>query len=401
MNRREKIIVFMLGLLPFLMVIGNSMFIPLLPTMEVDLNITTVQSGLILTVFSVPAALAIPFMGIISDRVGRKKTVLWSLAIIAFGSAVCAIAVLFYGPAAYAWLLAGRFIQGIGAGGTASLAMAFIGDQFTGQKRSTALGAMEVFNGLGKALSPLLGAAAALILWTGTFWIYLVLALLALLGIGRYIPGSVLQKPQMSIPVYLRTVGEAVRREGRWLIPVMVAGGTALFVLFGLLVYLSYEIERVYGFGGAVKGVIIAIPLTVFTIASYYAGKKTGSDAGRIRTFLTLGFLLILAPLSAALVWHTFYLTLIYMITLAAGIGFLLPCCNLLVTFAVSSSERGMVVSFYHTVRFLGVAFGPVVYSAWMFDEWGMYARSLVLVAGAAVWLRFTITGTDPVTEEA
>ncbi|PYZ98647.1 MFS transporter [Alteribacter lacisalsi] len=401
MTTRERIIVFMLGLLPFLMVIGNSMFIPLLPTMEVDLAITSFQSGMILTVFSVPAALAIPFAGIISDRIGRKKVVVWSLVTIAAGSVVCSIAVLFYGPAAYRWLLGGRFIQGIGAGGTASLAMAFIGDQFTGRKRSTALGAMEVFNGLGKALSPLLGAAAALVIWTSTFWIYFLTAILAMIGIGKYIHEAPPARAPMKWKEYLDTVIGAVKREGRWLIPVMAAGGAALFILFGLLVYLSYEIERIYGYGGALKGVIIAIPLTVFTIASYISGKKTGGEAGEIRTYFTMGFALILVPLTLALLWHSFLAVLLYMVAVSAGIGFLLPCCNLLVTTAVSSSERGMVVSFYHMIRFLGVAFGPVVFSVWMFDEWGMFARSLVIIAVAAVWLRLTLSGTEPVAEDA
>nr|WP_198546691.1 MFS transporter [Alteribacter populi] len=388
MTKKERLIIFMLGLLPFLMVIGNSMFIPLLPTMEVDLGISSVQSGFILTIFSIPAALSIPFVGILSDRIGRKRVVLISLIIIAVGSVICSIAVMMYGQFAYILLLVGRFVQGIGAGGTASLAMAFIGDQFQGGKRSTALGAMEVFNGLGKAVSPLLGAVAALFIWTSTFWLYFVLALLALAGIFRYVHEEKINRDSLKFSVYFKTVITAFKREGRWLIPVMIVGGAALFILFGLLVYLSYEIERVYALGGATKGVIIAIPLTVFTIASYIAGKKIGGEPERIRFFFALGFLFILAPLTMALVWHTFLTTVVYMVILSAGIGFILPCCNLLVTSAVSHNERGMVVSFYHMIRFLGVAFGPVIYSLWMFDEWGMFLKSLFIIAATAIWLR-------------
>ncbi|MBM7097065.1 MFS transporter [Bacillus sp. H-16] len=399
MSKQEKLIVFMLGLLPFLMVIGNSMFIPLLPTMEVDLGITAVQSGLILTVFSVPAALSIPFTGILSDRVGRKRVVISSLATIALGSVVCTGAMLIPGEMSYWILLIGRFIQGVGAGGTASLAMTFIGDIFNGEKRSAALGIMEVFNGLGKAVSPLLGALAALVIWTSTFWIYFLLSVLALAGISKYIHETPSDDPPLKMKEYLHTVFSAIKREARWLIPVMVSGGAALFLLFGLLVFLSYESERVYGIGGAVKGVIIAVPLSVFTIASYYSGKKTGQNPERIRSCFTLGFMLIGIPLTLALVGNSLLLTVIYLMCISAGIGIFLPCCNLLVTSAVSQHERGMVVSFYHTIRFLGVAFGPAVYSSWMFDEWGMFAKSLVLILAAAVWVKVTYPHTGLVVQ--
>ncbi len=380
----------MLGLLPFLMVIGNSMFIPLLPTMEVDMGISTFQSGLILTVFSIPAALSIPFVGILADRIGRKRVVMTSLIVIALGSLVCAGATFLNGELAYSILLVGRFVQGLGAGGTASLAMTFIGDRFYGEKRSVALGTMEVFNGLGKAISPILGALAALLIWTSTFWVYFLLATLALIGISKFIHEVEEDKITVNMTDYIKGVFLAMKKEAWWITPVMFAGGVALFLLFGLLVYLSYEVERVYGMGGITKGLIIAIPLTVFTMASFYAGKKVGQESEKVTSLLVVSLALCMLPISFALIYHSFIATVIYLTLIGAGVGFFLPCCNFLVTSAVSHHERGMVVSFYHMIRFLGVAFGPVVYSSWMMNEWGMFLKSFVLLGVVAVWLKGT-----------
>jgi ACDE family multidrug resistance protein len=45
------------------------------------------------------------------------------------------------------------------------------------------------------------------------------------------------------------------------------------------------------------------------------------------------------------------------------GTGLLLPCLNTLITGAVEKAERGMITSLYGSVRFLGVAFGPPLFS--------------------------------------
>ena len=45
------------------MVLGNSMLIPVLPKMKSTLDITQFQVSLVITLFSVPAGLAIPFAG--------------------------------------------------------------------------------------------------------------------------------------------------------------------------------------------------------------------------------------------------------------------------------------------------------------------------------------------------
>ncbi len=49
---------------PFLMVLGNSMLIPVLPPqMKAALSLSQVQVGLVITLFSVPAGVIIPLFG--------------------------------------------------------------------------------------------------------------------------------------------------------------------------------------------------------------------------------------------------------------------------------------------------------------------------------------------------
>ncbi|HHY09931.1 MAG TPA: MFS transporter, partial [Firmicutes bacterium] len=57
---------------PFVMVLGNSMLIPVFPQMKAAMKLTQFRVGLIVTFFSVPAGILIPLAGFLSDRFGRK-----------------------------------------------------------------------------------------------------------------------------------------------------------------------------------------------------------------------------------------------------------------------------------------------------------------------------------------
>ena len=59
-------------------------------------------------------------------------------------------------------------VQGLGAAGTAPLAMALAGD-LNNKRTERGMGILEAANGIGKVLSPIIGAAVALIVWYAFF----------------------------------------------------------------------------------------------------------------------------------------------------------------------------------------------------------------------------------------
>ena len=156
---------------PLIMVLGNSMLIPVFPDMERALDISKFQAGLTITLFSLPAGIAIPIMGFLCDKIGRKKIIVPSLILYGLGGLVSGLAIIFFNKS-FPILLSGRVIQGIGAAGTGPIAMALVSDIFTSNERSKALGSIEAANGLGKVLSPILGSAIALIVWYAIFFVY-------------------------------------------------------------------------------------------------------------------------------------------------------------------------------------------------------------------------------------
>ena len=124
---------------PFVMVLGNSMLIPVFPQMKQAMDLTQFQVGLIVTFFSVPAGILIPLAGFLSDRYGRKTIMVPALFVYGLGGLICGFAALFL-KNPYGLLLTGRVVQGAGAGGTYQLAMALTGDTFQSNERTKVLG---------------------------------------------------------------------------------------------------------------------------------------------------------------------------------------------------------------------------------------------------------------------
>src|SRR5690625_7838763 len=68
-----------IGSIPLIMVLGNSMIIPIFPAMKKALKLYQMQVRLTITVISVSAAIIIPFVGYLSDRYSRKVIIIPSL----------------------------------------------------------------------------------------------------------------------------------------------------------------------------------------------------------------------------------------------------------------------------------------------------------------------------------
>ena len=157
------------------------MLVPILPDMQEKMGISRFQSSLIITLFSITAGLIIPVSGYLSDRFTRKAVIIPSLNHLRF----CRGPSRLWQPSGtpILYLIAARAIQGLGAAGTAPIAMALVGDLYKGGEASKALGLIEASNGIGKVVSPILGSLLALIIWFAPFFAFPIFCVLALLAV--------------------------------------------------------------------------------------------------------------------------------------------------------------------------------------------------------------------------
>jgi MFS family permease len=119
----------------------------------------------IFTIYVLFSLIGTPLMAKLSDIWGRRLIYMIDIAGFAAGSLVVALS-----PSApFAVLLAGRALQGFGAGGVFPVASAVIGDTFPPDKRGRALGLIGAVFGLAFVIGPVLGG----IIMTFTTWQWL------------------------------------------------------------------------------------------------------------------------------------------------------------------------------------------------------------------------------------
>ncbi len=138
----------------FLDLIGFGIVIPLMPFYVQSMGGSAFTVGVLLSCFAGTQFFATPFLGRWSDRVGRRKVILISLA----GNAV---SMVLFALATKVQLLPLLFISRIVAGGTAgnlSACQAAIADVTQGSSRAKGMGRLGAGIGLGIMLGPFLGA---------------------------------------------------------------------------------------------------------------------------------------------------------------------------------------------------------------------------------------------------
>ena len=84
----QKWAIISMSSIPLVMTLGNSMLIPVLPSMEKKLSISSFQTSMIITVYSIVAIFLIPVAGYLSDHIGRKKVIIPSLIIAGIGGII-------------------------------------------------------------------------------------------------------------------------------------------------------------------------------------------------------------------------------------------------------------------------------------------------------------------------
>lgn len=362
-----------LASIPLIMTLANSMLIPVLPLMQKKLHISSVQSSLIITVYAAVSILCIPVAGYLSDLYGRKIIITTGLSIAAVGGLVAGLAAWLMDSHAYAVILAGRFIQGVGAAGAFPVVLPLVGDMFESEEEvSSGLGMIETSNTFGKVLSPVLGAALALVVWFLPLAVIPFISLIAIIGVIFLVKEPERgQKEGGNLKLFFQSIKQILSENGRWLYAIFAIGGIGMFIMFGFLYDLSSVLEDRYQIDGIKKGLLLAIPLSAICLASFITGKIVGENKGRMKWLIVTGMAILAIMMLLCAVMNTkgIIFLLCFMFVSGAGIGLALPSLDALITEGIEKKERGTITSLYSSARFIGVAVGPPVASLLLQNE--------------------------------
>lgn len=352
--------------IPLVMTLGNSMLIPVLPAIEKELNISALQVSMIITVYSVVAIICIPIAGYMSDRYGRKKIIIPSLIIAGIGGLISGFASWQVNDP-YGIIIFGRLLQGLGAAGASPIVLPLVGDLFKQESEvSEGLGVIETSNTFGKVLSPILGALLASWVWFMPFFAFPVFCTISIFLMIFLVKTPSKTGAPLAFKDFLHSIKRIFNNEGRWLYAIFLIGCICMFVIFGVLFYLSTMLEEQHGIDGVKKGIVLAIPLAALCLSSYVTGKGIGEEKLKMKWMTVIGLALLTISVFSISFSKDIYVLLTALFASGIGIGIALPSLDALVTEGIAKEQRGTITSIYSSMRFAGVALGPPVFAVLM-----------------------------------
>jgi EmrB/QacA subfamily drug resistance transporter len=387
----------------------QSLISPALVTMQHALGTSETGIAWVPTAYLLSASVATPVLGRLGDIHGKRRLLTVSLAGLAVGTAVAALATN------VETMIAGRVIQGLG-GGIFPLAFGIIRDEFPREKVAGSIGFISALLGLGAGLGVVLsGVIIDFLDYHWLYWLPCVAAVVAVVGTIAAIPESPDRAPgrinwlgATLMSLGLTAVLFAVSKAGTWgwgaasTLGLFVAGiavltgwvaterrssnplvdmrvmairgvwttnllavaiGASMFIAFILIPqFAQAPSSGGYGFDASVTGAgAFLVPLSlVMLVVGAYAGRieaRFGSKASATAGtgFILLAFVLLLTEHQH--VWSV----LLASAVLGVGVGLAFAAMANLIVEAVPASQTGVASGINAVSRTVGSAFGGQV----------------------------------------
>lgn len=331
-------------------VMGVTSVAPAFPRIVEDLQISITDVGMLIVAFTIPTVILTPFAGIFADRFGRKRLLVPSLLLFGLAGGACAFSNDFN------VLVLLRVFQGIGSAGINFLGVAIIGDLFTGEQRTEAMGLNASVIGVGTASYPLIGGALATLAWNYPF-------LLAFAGLPvGFIVWWFLDNPEPqssgNIKEYLTGIWGYLKNIRVW--GAFLAGIISFMVFMGVvLTYFALYLSDNFHASPFIIGVLISVNSVAMVLVAMQLGRliKIMSIANLVK----LGFAVCAVAIALIPLMPQLALLIIPSALFGAGFAVIFPCIHIYVAGLVPSNYRAVFMAINTTMFQLGKTLGPMV----------------------------------------
>lgn len=243
----------LLGLLSSLGPASMDIYLPGLPELASDLGASQALAQVTISAFLVGLGVGQLLAGPISDILGRRRPIFYSLAAFAVASLGCMLA------PSIEFLAGARFLQGITAAAGTVVSRAVIRDLYAGAAGARLLSRMVMVFGLAPVLAPAVGALVLSVSsWRGTFGVLLAMAAVLALAATVLLPET--------LPPERRRLGFAASRAdfgvllgNRTFVGYAVSIACAATAIIGYISTSSFVIQDVYGASPQVFGVLFGV----------------------------------------------------------------------------------------------------------------------------------------------
>jgi len=364
-------------------VLGVSSITPAFPEIAVALGLTPNQVGLLVAVFTLPGATLTPVLGVLGDRLGRKRVLVPSLLLFAVAGTSCGLARSFE---ILLWL---RLLQGVGAAALGALNITILGDLYSGWRRATAMGLNASVLSVGTAMYPAIGGVLAELGWHYPFFLpalALPVALAVLLRLKNPEPSS-----EQTLSAYLRNTLISVRNPR--VLGLFLASLMTFIILYGAyLTYLPFLARDSFGASTTLIGLLFSVTSVSTAITSFRLGRLARRFPSRMLVcagFALYAVTMVGLPLAPRLGW---LVPSIVLFGVANGIS--IPSILTMLSGLAPSEYRAAFMSVNAMVLRMGQTLGPLVAGA-MIHIWGLsgaYFGSAVLALATLAILTTALT---------
>jgi DHA1 family bicyclomycin/chloramphenicol resistance-like MFS transporter len=291
-------LVVVLGALSAFGPLSMDLYLPALPRLADDLGTAESWAQLTMTACMVGMAVGQLLLGPISDRIGRRRPLLWGVTAYAVLSLLCAAA-----PTIEA-LLALRFAQGIAGGAGIVLSIAVVRDLYDSDTTARVFSRLVLVTGVAPIVAPVLGGELLRVTtWRGLFVTLSVIGCLILVATAWVIRETL--PPSARNDSGLRAMGRQAREVFR---DRLFAGYTAVLTLSmaALFTYISmspFVLQGSYGLSAQEFSYVFAsnaVGLVLLSqVGAWVVGRRGASWTLRaaLLSTVTLGSVLLLVVL--------------------------------------------------------------------------------------------------------
>jgi len=354
-------------------IMGVASITPAFPKIVKELNISVKDVGLLITAFSLPGILLVPFLGVVADRWGRKRIIIPFLMLFGIAGGLC------FFVRDFKLLLILRLIQGIGAAPLGSLTVTIIGDLYSKKELVAAMGYNSSIRSIGSAGYPAIGGALAMIGWHYPF----ILPVIAI-PIGFFVLFNLKvpePKNELHIREHLNIVWKKLR--SRQIVGLLVIGIIIFIMLFGsYMTCFPLLLGNSFAASPLIIGLIMA---SVSLIAAF-----TSSQLGKIsrlfseRTILKISFILYALALLIIPLISQLWLFLIPVIIFGIAHGMSIPVIQAFFAKAAPLKYRATFMSVSGMTFRVGQTLGPFLIGL-VIGVWGIsgafYAGTVLSIA--------------------
>ena len=255
-----------LGLLTAIGPFAIDMYLPALPAISAHLEASTAATQATLMAFFVAFGICQIAYGPISDMVGRKPPLYVGLSLFFAASIGCV-----FSPT-IGWLIAFRFLQGVGASAIMVVPRAIIRDLHTGLDATRLMSLVMLVFSVSPILAPLIGSALIVPFgWRAVFVAISIAAALGLLLVAFVLPET--RPPQQRIKSSLKSVlaGYSILMLDRHFLALTFIGAFGMASFFAFLASSSFIYINHFGMTPTQYSLAFAINAIGFIGASQFS----------------------------------------------------------------------------------------------------------------------------------